>query len=142
CIVLAGLTDAITSIGITARDNRSVAVVEWFALFQTHPFEAFSLLGVINIVTLSLGIPIYLAIMQAFRRQRPALAAIAVILFITGAAVYLSSNTVFPLFALSRQYTGAPDAQKSLLEAAGQALLAQGADLTPGTFVGLLFTQV
>jgi hypothetical protein len=43
--------------------------------------------------------------------------------------------------ALSNQYATASEAQKPLLEAAGRALLAQGADLTPGTFMGFLFTQ-
>jgi hypothetical protein len=140
-IVLAGLIDAVTSMGMEAQDNRTIAITEWFTLFQTHRFAAFSRLGLINIITLSLGIPIYLAFNQAFRQQRPALAAFASILFFTGTAVYLSSNTVFPLFALSQQYAAAPAAQKPLLEAAGQALLAQGADLTPGTFFGLFFAQ-
>ena len=141
-IVFAGLTDAITSMGVEARDNSSVNIVEWFALFQTHPFAAFSRLGIINITTLSLSIPIYLAFPQAFGKHRPILAALASILFFIGTAVYLSSNTVFPLFALSQQYAAAAEAQKPLLEAAGRAVLAQGADLTAGTFVGLFLTQI
>jgi len=146
-IVLAGLVDAVTSMGIEARDNRTIDIIEWFTMFQTDRFAAFSLLGVINIITLSLGIPIYLAFNQAFRRERPAaaapaLAGLASILFFVGAAVYISSNTVFSLFALSRQYAEAPATQQPVLEAAGRALLAQGADLTPGTFIGLFFAQV
>ncbi len=141
-IILAGLADAITSMGIEARDNSTVSIIEWFTLFQTNRFAAFSRLGVINITTLSLCIPIYLAFMQAFRQHRPALVGLASILFFIGVAVYLSSNTVFSLFAISQQYATAAEAQKPLLEAAGRALLVQGADLTPGTFVGLFFTQI
>lgn len=141
-IALAGLIDAMASMGIEARDNRTVAISEWFTLFQTNRFAAFSSLGVINIITLSLGIPIYLAFPQAHRQDHPALAALASIFFFIGVAVYLSSNTVFSLFAVSRQYASAPEAQKPLLEAAGRALLAQGADLTPGTFLGLCLTQI
>jgi hypothetical protein len=140
-IVIAGLIDAITSLGVDARDNRTVQIVAWFALFQTHWFAAFSRLGLINLITVSLGIPIYLAFHQAYRRDHPALVSFASILFFVGAAVYLSSNTVFPLFGLSQQYLGAPEAQKPVLEAAGRALLSQGADLTPGTFLGLIFVQ-
>ncbi len=141
-VILAGLTDALTSMGMEARENSAVSVSEWFALFQTNPFAAFSSLGVINILTLSLSIPIYLAFTQAFRQHRPALSGLASILFFIGTAVYLSSNTVFPLFALSQKYAAAAEAQRPLLEAAGRAVLAQGADLTPGTFVGLFFTQI
>ncbi len=140
-IVLAGLTDAITSMGVEAYDNRAAAISDWLALFQDDSFAAFSRLGLINIITLSLGIPIYLAFQRAFQ-QRRALVAFASMLFFIGTAVYLSSNTVFPLYALSQQYATAPAAQKPMLEAAGQALLEQGADLTPGTFLGLAFTQI
>jgi hypothetical protein len=141
-IVLAGLVDAITSsMGSEARDNSTVSVVEWFTLFQTDRFYAFSSLGLINVITLSLGIPIYLALYHAHRREQPAFAALAAVLFFIGTAVYISSNTVFSLFALSNQYAGTAEAHKPLLEAAGRALLAQGADLTPGTFLGFFFTQ-
>lgn len=141
-IALAGLMDAITSMGIEARDNSTVNIIEWFALFQTNRFAAFSSLGIINIITLSLGIPIYLAFNQAYRQDQPALAALASSLFFIGTTVYLSSNTVFPLFAVSQKFATSPETQKPLLEAAGSALLAQGADLTPGTFVGLFLTQI
>jgi len=141
-IALAGIVDAVTSgAGAAARSNSTVSVTEWFTLFQTDAFHAFSNLGVINILTLSLGIPVTLALYRAHRRERAALAGLAAVLFFIGAAVYFSSNTVFSLFALSRQYAAALEAQKALLEAAGQALLAQGADLTPGTFAGFALTQ-
>jgi hypothetical protein len=141
-IVLAGLVDIITSMmGGEARDNSTVSIVEWFTLFQTNRFYAFSNLGFINITTLTLGIPIYIALYNAHRRDQPAFAALASILFFIGVAVYISSNTVFPMYALSKQYAVATDAQRPLLEAAGRAALAQGADLTPGTFMGFFFTQ-
>ncbi len=141
-IVLAGLTDAITSMGTAAQDNSTVRMIEWFTLFQTNRFAAFSRLGLINILTLSLSIPIYLAFTHAFQQHRPALAVLSSALFFIGTAVYLSSNTVFSLFAISQQYAVAAEAHKPLLEAAGRAVLAQGADLTAGTFVGLFITQI
>ena len=142
-IATAGIVDAVTSnMGAEARGNNTVNIVEWFALFQTNPFSAFSTLGVINIITLSMGIPIYLAFHIAHRQDHPALTAFASILFFIGTAVYIASNTVFSLFALSQQYATATEVQKPLLEAAGSALLAQGADLTSGTVVGLLLTQI
>jgi hypothetical protein len=45
------------------------------------------------------------------------------------------------MLALSNQYAAATESQKPLLEAAKRALLAQSADLTPGTFVDFFFTQ-
>ena len=141
-IVLVGVTDVITSMGVTAQDNRTIPVIEWLTLFQSHQFEAFSRLGVINMLTLSLSIPIFLAFNQAFRKERPLLVAFASTLFFVGTAVYLSSNTVFALFAVSQKYAEISDLQKPILEATSQSLLEQGADLTPGTFLGLFFTQI
>jgi hypothetical protein len=140
-IALVGIIDAITSMGVEARDNSTVSIIEWFTLFHVNRFYAFSNLGVINIITLSLGIPIYLALYHAHRQGTPAFSALAAVLFFIGAAIYFSSNTVFSLFAVSRQYAVATESQKPWLEAAGRALLAQGADLTPGTFLGFFFTQ-
>jgi len=141
-IALAGIVDALTSnMGVGAEANNLTQAAEWFSLFQSDPFQAFSCLGIINIFTLSMGIPIYLALYQAQRRYCPVPIALAVILFFVGVAVYLSSNTAFPLYALSRQYAVVDAAQKPILEAAGRALLVQGADLTPGTFLGFFFTQ-
>lgn len=141
-VVFIGLIDATTSMGMEARDNSTIPMIEWFTLFQTNPFAAFSRLGIINMITLSLSVPIYLAFTQAFQQRRPALAALASLLFFVGTAVYLSSNTVFSLFAVSQQYAAAAEVQKPVLEAAGRALLAQGADLTTGTFVGFCITQI
>lgn len=141
-IVLVGLMDVIvSSLGGEAHANSAVGVVEWFTLFQTNRLAALGNLGLFNILTLSLGIPLYIALFNLHRQTSPAFGALTVLLFAMGTAIYISSNTVFSMLALSDQYAVAADVQKPLLEAAGRALLAQGADLTPGTFMGFLFTQ-
>lgn len=142
-IVLAGLTDTVTSmLGGEVRENSAISVAEWFALFEDSPFSAFSCLGLINMVTLSLGIPVFLALGHVHWKTQPAFAALAVAFFLVGVTIYVSRNTVFSMFALSRQYAAAAEAQKPFLEAGGRVLLAQGADLTPGTFTGFFFTQI
>lgn len=141
-IVLMGMVDIVVSMSAgEAQENTAVAVSEWFALLQTNRFAALCNLGLINITTLSLGTPVFLALYHVHRRADPAAALLSAGLFFIGTAVYISSNTLFAMLTLSNQYAVAPEAQKPLLEAAGMAALAQGADLTPGTFVGLLFTQ-
>ena len=141
-IVLVGLVDTVTSMMMgEVSENSTIPVTEWFALFQNHPFSALSALGFINIITLTLGIPVSLALYRVQREEQPAFAALAAVLYFVGTAVYFSSNTVFSMLGLSHQFAAAAEAEKPLLEAAGRALLAQGADLTPGTFVGFFFTQ-
>lgn len=141
-IVLVGLTDTVTSmLGGETRVNSAVSVTEWFALFQSNRLGALGNLGLFNILTLSLGIPLYIALCNLHWKNHPSFATLSVVLFAMGTAIYISSNTVFSMLAISDQYALADEAQKSLLEAAGRALLARGADLTPGTFMGFLFTQ-
>lgn len=140
-IVLAGLVDSFTSMAAgEAAENSSISIGAWFTMFTARPFYAFSGLGIFNILTLSLGIPIYVAFHNLFHPRYP-VAALAGVLFLIGVAVYMSSNAVFPLYALSRQYVTAAAGQQPLIEAAGRAALAAGADLTPGTFLGFFFTQ-
>ena len=142
-IVLVGVLDIFLSI-ITgeAKANHIVTVSEWFDLFQSNRISALSNLGLINIITLTLGIPIYLALFNLHRKSNPAFVGLSAIFFFIGTAVYFSSNTIFSMLALSNQYALASEVQKPLLEAAGRAALSMGADLTPGTFMGLLLTQI
>jgi hypothetical protein len=127
--------------GGEAHENSAVSVVDWFTLFQTNRLTALGNLGLFNILTLSLGVPLYLALFIVHRQNYPSFAALAAVLFVMGTAVYVSSNTIFSMLVLSIEYALATESQKPLLEAAGGALLAQGADLTPGTFMGFFFTQ-
>lgn len=141
-IVVVGLLDSVTSmLGGETRPNGVIDIGEWFSLFQTHRFGALGNLGLFNILTLSLGIPLYLALFIAHRQVQPSIAALAFLMFVLGAGIYISSNSVFSMLALSDQYRLATEAQKPLLEAAGRAVLAQGADLTPATYMGFFFTQ-
>lgn len=141
-IVVVGLMDTVTSmLGGETRVNSAVSVAEWFALFQSNRLGALGNLGLFNILTLSLGIPLYLTLCHLHWKNHPSFAALSLVLFAMGTAIYISSNTVFSMMALSDQYALASEAQKPLLEAAGRALLAQGADLTPSTFMGFIFTQ-
>jgi hypothetical protein len=142
-IVVVGLVDSVTSMSAgEAQANNAIGVQDWFALFQSNRLSALGNLGLFNILTLSLGVPVYLALYNIHRQSLPSLAALAAVLFVMGTAIYLSSNTVFSMLALSEQYAVASGEQKLLLEGAGRALLAQGADLTPGTYMGFFFTQI
>lgn len=50
--------------------------------------------------------------------------------------------TAFSMLELSSQYAAATtETQKSLLAAAGQAMLARGEDFTPGSFMGFFLTE-
>jgi hypothetical protein len=86
---------------------------------------------------------VYLALFGAHRRASQAFAALAAILSFIGAAVYTANNKALPMLTLSDQYAAAStDAERARLAATGQAMLAQGEDFTPGSFMGFFLTEV
>ena len=143
-VVFVGVLDmAIAMSGGDARENSTITTLEWFTLFQTRPIFAFSNLGFMNLLYQTLAVPLYLALYYIHRKGSQAFAALALILFCVGIVTYFSTNTVFSVFALSRQYAAATtEIQKNALLAAGDAALALGADLTPGVFLGFFFSEL
>ena len=113
--------------GVARLTQRTVTVIDWFTLFQTHWFLGLRNLGLLNIIGAALLAPTFLAIYSALRRDNKAYGAFGTILFFVGMAVYIASNRAFAMLSLSGQYASATtDAQRSLLIAAGQAMLAEG----------------
>jgi hypothetical protein len=113
--------------GVGQLSAGTVTVIDWFTLFQNHWFLALRNLGLLNIIGAAFLAPTIFALYSALRRDSEAYAAFGTILFFVGLAVYLASSRAFPVLSLSSQYAVATtDAQRSLLAAAGQAMLAEG----------------
>lgn len=143
--VLVILTDiALTFFPAGAEPPGTMTAVDWFQLFQDNWFFGLRNLGLLpNILNLSLSIPVFLALYEAHRQTNKAYAALALVLSLVGTAIYLSNNAAFPMLALSTRYEAATtDAQRTLLAAAGEAILARGEDFTPGAFMGFLFSEI
>jgi hypothetical protein len=128
-VVVAPLAEVLIGFlpGVARLTQRTVTVIDWFTLFQNHWFLGLRNLGLLNIIGAALLAPTFLAIYSALRRDNEAYGAFGTILFFVGIAVYIASNRAFSMLSLSGQYASATtDAQKSLLIAAGQAMLAEG----------------
>ncbi|MFZ0770217.1 MAG: hypothetical protein WCA49_17725 [Candidatus Sulfotelmatobacter sp.] len=113
--------------GVARATQGTVTVIDWFTLFQTHWFLGLRNLGFLNLIGVALLAPTVLAIYSALRREHEAYGAFGAILFFVGLAVYVAGSRALPMLFLSGQYASATaDAQRSLLIAAGQAMLAEG----------------
>lgn len=113
--------------GVARASQRTVAVIDWFTLLQNNWFLGLRNLGLLNIAGAALLAPMIFATYAAVKRDNEAYGAFGAILFFVGLAVYLASSRAFPMLSLSGQYASATtDAQRSLLIAAGQAMLAEG----------------
>jgi hypothetical protein len=143
-VVLIALLDIIIMFvpGASAAEPGTLTVADWFALFQAHPLLGLRNLGLLNVATNALTVPLFVALYTVHRNMNKTYAALAVIALIMGATIYIANNTALPMLSLSGQFGSATtESQKSLLVAAGQALLAHE-DLTAGSFMGFFFAEV
>jgi hypothetical protein len=138
--VLIGLLDIFMSFLPSGLDaSGTLTVIDWFRLFQDNWFLGLRNLGLFNVISTLLAVPTFLALYAVHRRVNPAYAALAVTLICIGAAVYTANNGSLSMLALSNQYAAATgEPEQTLLVAAGQAVLAEAEDFTPGTFVAFL----
>ena len=119
-------------------------VLDWFILFQEYPFMGLRNLGLLNIFLNILAIFTYLALYAAHKddKNQP-YAALAMIISFLGIGVFFATNRAFPMLALSQEFAAAAtEAQRTMLEAAGQSMLSVGASHTPGTFLAFFLVEV
>jgi hypothetical protein len=101
------------------------SAMDWFALLEDNAFVGLILLDVVDLINYCLVGLIFLALYGALRRVNKSAMVIATACSLAGIAVYFVSNQAFALLSLSKQYAAATaDAQRSILLAAGEALLA------------------
>jgi len=118
-------------------------VVDWFTLLQNHWFLGLRNLGLLNIVMVALGIPMTYALYFVHRDKNQAFAALALMISLIGTAVFYATNRAFPMLDLSLRYAAATTAaQRTILEAAGQAMLSVGQSHTPGTFLAFFLAEI
>ena len=100
-------------------------VLEWFTLLHAHRLTGLTLLNAFDIVNHALVGLILLALYAALSEAHRSSVTLATALGFLGIAVYIASNHAFSMLSLGDQYAAATtDAQRSMLLAAGQGLLA------------------
>jgi hypothetical protein len=112
-------------------------VLEWFTLFQDRWLTGLFFLGLADIVIVILWGPMSLALYAALKQANKTWSRIAATLVFVGMAVYLATNTAFSMLSLSQKYAAATtEAQKSIVLAAGQAMIAVS-EGTGGQYTGM-----
>ena len=131
----------VITLGIYIPANRAGpppgTVPEWFTLFQTNPLTGLFFLGLADIVIMVLWGPMSLALYAALKQSNKTWSLIATAFVFVGMAVYLATNMAFSMLSLSHQYAAAAtDADKTVVLAAGQAMLAVS-EGTGGQYTGM-----
>ena len=100
-------------------------VEDWLELLQRHPLFAVTELTVLQLPLFVLVIPVIAAICLATRERDAVLAGLAFVLAVVGITVFLATDPVLPLLALSRDYAAAAsDADRASVIAAARAVMA------------------
>jgi hypothetical protein len=154
-IILVSLLDIIITFfpwGATPDPGKGT-VIDWFRLIQANWFLGLRGLGLLNLLSTALAVPVFLALylagqpasdqLEAHRRQNQAYAALATLILCIGVTSYIANNSALSMLALSNRYgLATTEAQRSQLVAAGQVLLVQAEDFSPGAFAGFFFTEI
>jgi hypothetical protein len=99
------------------------SAMDWYTLLEDNTLVGLILLNVVDLVNYCLVGLMFLALYGALRRANKS--AMVIACGLVGIGVYFASNQALALLSLSRQYAEATtDAQRSMLLAAGEALLA------------------
>jgi len=117
--------------------------VDRFAQFQINPLLGLYNLDLLNIINQMIFIPVYFALFAALRKTNIAYALLALIIFLVGTTIFVTTNTALPMLELSHKYAAATtESQKTLLAAAGEAMLARGTHGSLGVFIGFLLPNI
>jgi len=108
--------------------------IAWFELLQNNRLVGIFDLFPLDIVSVSLMTPMFLALYVALRRGSQTWMAIATAVGLLGVADFFATNTAMSMLSLSNQYAAATtDTQRAVLLTLGQQLLA--ASQTTGQFM-------
>ena len=144
-VVLAGIAlDLILGI-ITGGDMSGLpqTAVDRFAQLQRSPLLGLYNMDLLNSVNQVIMIPGYFALYAAHRGRKDSAAALALILFLVGTTILVTNNTALTMLDLGNKYWMATtEAQRTLLAAAGEAMLARGSHGNLGAFPGFLLPTI
>ena len=152
--VLGGIATVIALVGIvldviigsTTGGNLSAlpqTAIDRFAQFQIAPLLGLYNLDLLNIFNQIMLIPAYVALYAVQRKTNNAYALLALIIFLVGSTIFITTNSALPMLELSRKYAfSMTESQKTLFAAAGEAMLARGTHGSLGVFIGFLLPNI
>lgn len=117
--------------------------VDRFAQLQTNPLLGLYNLDLLNTISQIVAIPVFFALYAAHRKRQGGYAMLALLVFLIGTTVFITTNTALPMLELANKYAAATtESQRNLLAAAGEALLVRGAHGSLGVFIGFLLPTI
>ncbi len=136
--VMEVIIEASGGVGLASAPS---SMQEWFTLLQGNPLLGMANLGIFETIFFPLGILMFMGLYFALRHANESISTIATALYFISSTIYFASNNAFAMLNLSNQYAAATtESQKTMLLAAGQAVMAseQGTGMIMTFFLGSL----
>lgn len=113
--------------------------IERFSEFQQSWLLGLYHLDLLNVIIAITMIPTYFALFALHRKNSLPYAGFAMILFIIGTTIFVSTNSALPMLELSNKYYSTVDeTQRMFIAAAGEAMLVRGGHGGLGVFIGFV----
>lgn len=144
-VVPLGVLDIVLSFvpGGATPDPGKGSALEWLVIYQHGWFLGMRGLGFWNVITMSLGVVVFLALYRVHRHTMEGYALLALICWIIGSTIYTANNPACPMLRLSSDYAAATaEAARTQVLGAVAAVLARGEDFTPGSFMAFVFMEI
>ncbi len=138
---LALIEIAIEGSGGSGLASTPSSAQDWFTLLQTNRLLGLAVLGTFETAFFPLTVIMFLGLFVILRRVNKSWMTIAVVFYLIGTTVYFASNNALAMLGLANQYAATTtEAQKSVLLAAGQAVMAteQGTGMAMTFFLSSL----
>jgi hypothetical protein len=119
-------------------------ISDWFILFQVNPIVGLLDFWGLEVLMFAMFAIVFLALYVVLNKVSKSWMAIALTLALLGIAIFFATNNPISMLSLSRKYAAATtDVQRSMLLAAGEAVLANTNQRTIGGFnIGLLLVSI
>lgn len=138
-IVLCGIVLDMVVGSITGGDLSILpqTAIDRYIQFNNNWILGLYNLDLLNVVNQLFLIPSIIAIYIVHKNKDNGFALLALILFLIGSTIFITSNSALTMLDLSKKYYSAiSDVQKNLLAAAGESMLAKGSHGSLGVFIG------
>jgi hypothetical protein len=120
-----------------------MTAIDRFEQFQSNWLHGLYNLDLLNNVISVIMIPMFCALYLVHRKVQKGYGLLSLVLFIIGTGIFIANNAALPMLDLSIKYAAATtDTHKSLLAAAGEAILTKGEHGSQGAFAGFVLSTI
>ncbi len=143
-LVIAAIIAAMVSgiVGSGVNQNVSCDALSLFNAMSERPFDVLYRLDFFNLLAQIFLVPLMFAVYAVLRRVNKSGAALAMLVFTVGAAIYIINNATLTFLDLNAKYQSVSTDMKPLYIAAAESVISRGVQGCAGALPGLVIPLI